>query len=135
MNPKSIVTAYEVCNMTPEEISEAEGLELETVKMVLGQYSASFKMGVREGTVEDVSDSEYRQILGAYKQLALYSDSDFVRERAMRQLINEKKGRNDNKRSSKQILKTNILLVNQMLVQARDQKGEVKLPVIELEPA
>mgnify|MGYP001567465887 CR=1 FL=1 len=130
MNPTSIVTAYEVCKMSPEEIAEAEGLELETVKMALKQYSRAYVAGIKNGKEDDVSDAEYTQLLGAYKQLALYSDSDFVRERALRQLINEKKGRNDNKKTSKSILRTNILMVNEMIVQARSSSGRVNLPKI-----
>lgn len=133
MNPTSIVTAYEVCNMSPDEIAEAEGLELEVVKLALKQNSRIFNAGIKGGQEEDITDAEYKQILGKYKELALYSESDFVRERASRQLINEKKGRNDLKKSQRSLLRTNILMVNNMIVQARQSKQSVKLPTIDVE--
>lgn len=126
MNSTSIVTGYEVCDMSPEEIAEAEGLDLETVKITLKHHSMKYRKDVKQGRTEDVSEDEYEQILTAYKELALYSDSDFVKERALRQLMNEKKGRNDPK-SRGQHLRINVLQVNNLIRQARGEKKELEV--------
>lgn len=129
MNPTTIKTAYEELELTPEEIAEDQGLELGAVKACLKQNSPKFNRGVKSGTEEDISDEEYKQILGAYKQLALYSENDFVRERSLRQLINEKKGRLDKKEITS--LKVNVILVNQMIQQTRAAKQAALNPAQE----
>lgn len=132
---QQIVKAYEVANMSPEEIHDSfcPDIEVETIKATLFQFSRKWKeengiknvngvLQTKEGvTLEDVSDGEFEQIKAAYKDLALHSDSDEIRSRALKWLWNEKKKRNDPK-SKQQLPSVNfsISVFNQHLLQARE---------------
>jgi len=87
-----IVAAYEEYDMQPDEIAEMLKWDVKTVRIALAKSSPKFQNELRGEKVEDISDVEYKQILNGYKQLALYSEVDSVRERASKTLIGMKKG-------------------------------------------
>jgi hypothetical protein len=90
----SIVASYEKLGLTPEQIAASFGWELEAVKLILAANSSQYRKSTEgDCIIGDISDAEYKDILLAYKQIALYSEVDSVRERALRNLIDEKKGR------------------------------------------
>lgn len=129
---QAIVTAYEVCGLTPSEIALQEDLEVEAVKSVLLQFSAKFRKEGEQpsfqqqsnGLVEsvdpepEITSDEYRAMWAAYKEIALYSEVDSVRERALRFALEEKKGRNKARVKALQdnaVKGNNILVLNQIL--------------------
>jgi hypothetical protein len=128
---KVIITSYEVCKLSPEEIAEQEGLELESVKAVLLQSSTLYKehlQNCKGQDKEDISDNEYEVLLDAYKSLALNTEQENVKEKALRFLINEKKGRNSASDLVKNV-KVSVLHFNQQLKQARKHKE-----IIDMDP-
>lgn len=142
---QTIVTAYEVCGLSPEEIAAQEDLEVESVKAVLLQFSMDYrknttavavttiKPSVEEDTEEpttvdpepEISPEEYKTMWDAYKQLALYSEVDAVRERALRFALEEKKGRNSARIRALAGASgnKNVLLLNQVLRKVKQING------------
>jgi hypothetical protein len=126
-----IIAMYETAEMTAEEIAMDEGLEVEVVKATLLQGSGVYRSqsrgasGSKEGEKASeeepfMTEDEFRQVKAAYKQIALDGDVDSgVRERALRNLINEHKGRNDTVNLVKNGGNINILMLNESLLKAR----------------
>ena len=133
----AIISDYENNSATPEQIAESLELELSAVKATLLQYSSRFRdmLQIRPersevlkeqalGFAKDepaFSKDELQEVLGAYKQLAMYSEHDHVRERALRNIINEAKGRNDVRKE--RVVQNggtiNIVTLNNLIVEAR----------------
>jgi len=109
--------------MTTEQIAVEVGLEEIAVKACLSSYSSLYNDQMSsEKEEEDISDEEFAQIKMAYKQL-MFSEDDRVKEKALRFLWDEKKGRN--KQKDTLILnagKINILAFNDRLIKARQAK-------------
>lgn len=122
MNNQSVITAYETCDLSVEEIAEEFQLDPLAVRMTLRGYSQLYRMREKEGkeTKPDVDDEEYQQILTSYKQIALYSDNDAIREKACRRLMDEKKGRLD--RNGGGGLKVNVGKINMIIQQTREAR-------------
>ncbi len=121
-----IVAAYETCEVTPEEIAEQFGIELETVKIALLQ-SPKYRESIKQGEEEDVTQDEYKAILHEYKSLAFSTRDDGVKEKSLRFLINEKKGRNS---TNAALLKGsgvvfNILQINASIAKTRQQLAKL----------
>jgi hypothetical protein len=125
---QEIITCYETLGLSPDAIAAEYGYELESIKAVLLSFSKLYRE--REKLVkaeanqvkEDISEGEYEEILSAYKTLALTSDNDHVRERALRNLIDEKKGRNNPRNLVKNDRTINVIVFNQNLIKARQAK-------------
>ena len=86
---EGLKVAYETLGLTVEQIAEQQELEVSEVRAVLWQVSRKFKQDT--GAAIESSD----EIEELYKDLAKHSSVDAVREKALRFLINEKRGRND----------------------------------------
>ena len=86
---EGLKVAYETLGLSVEQIAEQQDLEVAEVRAVLWQVSRKFKQDTGE-TLE--AEDEIEEL---YKDLAKHSSVDAVREKALRFLINEKKGRND----------------------------------------
>ena len=123
----AIVSDYEQNGASPEQIAQDQDLDITAVKATLLQFSSKYRDTLQDKKSalvekEDVTEDEYSEILAAYKNLALYSDNDFLRERALRNLINERKGRNDPK-VKEQVVKSggtiNVFTLNEYIVEAR----------------
>lgn len=100
---QQIVFSYESLGHTSAEIAmmfEAylEGGEEEVMK-VLSEHSTQYSATLREkqSAAErgEASDEELATLLSEYRVLSRSSDNDLVKERALKFLINERKGRND----------------------------------------
>jgi hypothetical protein len=121
---QDILNLYEQ-GLSPECIAEDLGWEVEAVKAILGSQSTLYRSKIKSGEeCEDITDEEYRELLKAYKSVAIYSDVDAVRERALRFLINERKGRNDNEG----ILRGgnfNITLINAHIKNAKQEMKRI----------
>lgn len=120
-----IIAMYESEEMTPEEIAMDEDLEVEVVKAALLQGSTAYRRAMRGSEDSDkeepfMTGEEFRQIKAAYKNIALNEEVDAgVRERALRNLINEHKGRNDVANLVKNGGNVNLIMLNESLLKAR----------------
>ena len=114
-----------------EEIAESLGLELDAVKICLAGISKSRRKAEREDK-EDVSRDDLDIYFAAYKDIALNSDNQFLREKALRYLIDEGKGRNQTKNALGKIGGNgiNILVLNNSLKSLRE--NNVAMPTIEV---
>jgi|KBSSwiStaDraftv2_1062776.scaffolds.fasta_scaffold06488_9 hypothetical protein len=88
-----IVTAYETLGLNIEEISEQLDIDYDDVKVQLWENSKSYRNSLQNDS--DTSEDKYQELLRMYETLARNSDVDSVREKALRNLINEYRGRND----------------------------------------
>ncbi len=86
---ESIKVAYEVLELSLSQIAEQQDLTEGEVHSILWAVSPKFKKDFG-GTTSSEDD-----LLEHYKHLALSSPVDAVREKALRFLIDERKGRND----------------------------------------
>jgi hypothetical protein len=99
---ESIVTLYEVNNLTVEEIAEVESLGVVEVKQLLAQYSRVYRERLVRGNgsgsgngkkgEEEITEAEMLEIMTS---LARSSENDNVRLAAAKYVRDELKGRND----------------------------------------
>lgn len=123
-----IVAAYEVCNLTPEEISREYGYDLTAVKMVLTQCSRQFvnQFCGRDASKEEDKEADalftkedMRNAADVYRTLSREAESEVVRLKASEFIINERKGRNDVK-VIQNAPKVNIVMINEQIIRARE---------------
>lgn len=129
-----VVTAYEECGMSAEEIAEDLGFEIEAVKMILLQHSQQFSDKAlsknpltKELEVRDeqlFSQRDVKVACGTIKELCASSEVDSVRFKAAEFIINEAKGRNDLKALKEN--KFNIVMISETMRQARQGIAEAK---------
>ncbi len=129
---QEIVLLFDEQKLTTEEIASALELDVNYVEGVLQEFSGSFKEETRQLAKinpEDISDNEYQDYLRRYKNLALSTENEYLIEKALRHLMNEKKGRNEiaallevRKGSNVAI---NINIFNESLTAARIQTEKV----------
>lgn len=84
-----VVAAYEQLGLTVEQIAEQMEMEVGQVKSLLYQLSTRYKQELG-GSIDNTDE-----LVKLYEDLARSSPCDAVREKALRFLIDEKKGRND----------------------------------------
>ena len=116
-----IITLYEQ-GASIEEIAAELCLDISAIKVTLIQGSQKYRDMLREKEIKNadiVSDGEMKELVNAYKNVALYSEIDSVKERALRFLINERKGRNDIGILQKSNVNVNIF--NQHINMARER--------------
>lgn len=131
-----IKTAYEVNGMSPQQIAEAEDLDLAAVKGALMQGSSKYRkdcgLDVNEGDDGlNFTDEELRQVNRAIFELAMASEDEHIRTKNLHYIRDDKKGR---KESARQLGNTtfNILQFNEQLQQARERATLVKQKLIEV---
>lgn len=95
---QQIVFAYEMLRLTPGQIAEqfAEYGETEgSVLAVLANESPLYKETLRHKTSNASTDDELKELEAEYRLLARTTDNPVVKERCLKYLIEEKKGRNN----------------------------------------
>lgn len=128
-----VVQLYETEGMTPEQIAEVMGIEVEVVKTLLLQTSMSFRAAVQKDN-SLVSEELLQDMFHAYIGLARGAESDAVREKATRHIINLGMKVNKGLGSTDAIVQTarqgggniNIYMLNQQLQKARSVLAQVK---------
>ncbi len=116
-----IVTCFETLGMSPEQIAEAEQLELVAVKAILYQCSGAYRESIKAGAANlDFSDVELQEANAVIAQLMRYSEDDGLRYRAAKYLRDDKKGRRD-RLSGLKSLNINITQINAHLGQVAKQ--------------
>lgn len=130
-----LVRAYEQDGVQPGELAEAYALDPALVKSILAQKSAQYRMvcaSEGNGEAYDVfSAEEYARVRKAYFSLAMDTKTTppGVRERALRNIINEVKGRNDLE-AALNVTNVNILHLNKRLQAADDTKNKAREAVL-----
>ena len=118
----ALKTAYEEEQMTPEEISEARGLDITAVKSGLMQCSTKFRRDCgKEG--EDQSNlnfsvDEQERIKRSLFDLAMSTDDENLRFKALVYCRDDAKGRKDVVKTM-QGSNVNILMINERMKQVR----------------
>lgn len=133
INNEQIKQMYEELDMSPEEIAISEGWEVEAVKAALiavsSQYRGALSNGVNTSQSkhphEYISDEEERTLFDAYKWLALNGEQEGVRAKVIRDLIAEKRGRNDIAKVVKGT-QVNVVLINDSIRKAREAIKRIK---------
>lgn len=152
---QSILVDWEQNNTPLEVIAEFQDLEPEVIKAVLLRHSKKYRdqltgdskeggaAKTKEEIAENLRQEEINELEGAYKQLALYTDNEHIKERALRHLINDRKGRLDKKvgpgTSVVKNTKINVMVLNDTIKRSRQGKilkqiGDLSKGVLELEP-
>src|SRR3990167_291273 len=97
-----IVFAYESLGLTPEQITEQFEEMVGGLGEVVGilaegsvKYRASLNLREEELTQDTQNGEELSLLLHEYRILSKIAENDLVKERALKFLINEHKGRND----------------------------------------
>lgn len=124
-----VLTAYEQCNMSPEDISLDLGYALEAVKLCLLQNSKKYKALVttKDGDFanrELFDENDVALAKRTMKELCIASEVDSVRFKAAEFIINEKMGRNDVK--ALQATGVSISQFNDMMQKARSAMEAAK---------
>ena len=126
---QQIVTAYEKCGLTVEDIAENYELEPGAVQAVLASDSHKYRMDVKAGeggvSKEDVTADEMVEMLSIIKSIAREqrNENPSVAEKAARFVYNEGKGRNN--LTGLMSTGVNVLVINQRLVGMRQAREKV----------
>lgn len=126
----SSVLALHNQGLNDEEIAESLDLELDSVKICLASLSKTRRKAEREEKKEDITSDELDSFFKAYKDIALNSENEYLREKALRYLIAEAKGYNQTKNTLGKMGAggINILVLNNSLKSLKD----IQLPSIDV---
>jgi hypothetical protein len=124
---------YEKQNMAPEQIAEALGLEVDSVKFTLASASGKYRRAIDgDKTFEQTVMAEAVSVIG---ELLYDTDNPNIRLKAAKFVINENKGRHDV--DAVKNLNINVNVFNMQLKQAREQLKRAKeangAPVVDVE--
>ncbi len=142
---QQIVTAYEECGMSPEDIAQDLGFELSAVKMILLQHSQAFS----DAALTRANDAETGKTVVVFNE-DVFSKSDFaaatatmarlldaevesVRFKAAEYIINEVKGRNDVKALVSNNF--NLVMVSETMRKAREAMNRARGKTLEAQLA
>ena len=127
----AIKTAYEQENMSPEEISASQELDVVAVKAALCQCSVVYRRacGMEEGSKNEdglnFSDDELRRVNEVIMDLALSAEDPHLRFKAATYVRDDKKGR-------KEVIKNlnnggfNIITINERIEKIRGISEGIK---------
>lgn len=111
--------------VSPEEIAETLGMETAAVKATLLSVSNVYRRRVngKDSAVEEaVSPDEFSQIKEAYFSMALDGDTHpHVKEKMLRFLWNEHKGRNELVQKTPTGPGINLVVLNNQIQQAKER--------------
>ncbi len=120
-----LVTLFEDCGLTPEQISQDQEIDISVVKLALSQHSTIYRAALREQE-ETFSEDEYTAAKQAIASL-IYAEDEATRLRASKFIVDEVKGRNAivSKRTGAILgngtpTTFNILIINQQMQRARE---------------
>jgi hypothetical protein len=125
----ALKTAYEEEQMTVEEIAESRELDLSAVKAGLMQCSAKYRRAC--GKEEEETDSlnfsreEQQRIKDALYDLALSTEDEHLRFKALVYCRDDAKGRKDVVKDMKGA-NFNILMINERMKQVRQITDKLK---------
>ena len=116
---RQIVSAFETCGMTVDEIAEDQELEPLAVKAVLMQFSSAYKQEVKSQQTEDVefSAEDHQTAVDIIRNTAKYAEDEKLAFKAATYIRDDKKGRLD---AIRQLggLNINVLQFNETMKKA-----------------
>ena len=130
----TIVTSYELLELTPAQIGEQEGLETASVEAILSLHSQKWKSNLRVPApkIESVVDEGFGQLYAKTEvdlakevlvSLALSSEVDRVKYEASKFILNEAQGRHKRRKPNAIITGgVNIFVFNEQLKRARESR-------------
>jgi hypothetical protein len=131
----TIVTMFELHGLEPSAIAADQELEEIVVKATLLQNSSKYRelcKSEENAEHEYVTKEETQEFVEAYKRIARYTEDDYIKERALKNLINmglkvnEGLGVQDTRKLLKEFAGSgNILNLNMIIQQARAAKEKV----------
>jgi hypothetical protein len=123
----AIKTAFEVEEMTPQEISECMGLDVIAVKSCLLNYSTRYRKLCNEAPEEEdtlnYTREEQQRIKDVIMDLAMGAESEKLRFEAAVYIRDDAKGRKDRNNN---LPTTNVLVLNNILKQGREMADKIK---------
>lgn len=122
---EQIVTAFEVNQMSPEEIASEFDCEVAAVKSVLMQSSSLYRKACKSDDSLTFTDDEARQALQAISNIVRYSEDEHLKLRAAIYIRDDKKGRLDVVKASTG-LNINLIAVNDQMRRALDAVAKAK---------
>lgn len=121
---QQIVTAYDECSLSVDEITEQFGIEREAVLVVLSRFSAEYNGKVKSGEETNmISEDELATLKGVLMDLATTSECDAVKFSAAKFMFNEGRGRNNPKHLANigKNVTVNVIQINEMLKQGQSR--------------
>lgn len=128
LNNMQAVLLYEQHGLTVEEVAAEMGVGIPSVKVILTRHSSKYRKDCGISNQPTVDEDEYQEFLRAYKNIALDPGTkEVTREKSLRFLIQEHKGRNDKssqdgRRRNNGLIKIgelNINYLNQVMEKAK----------------
>lgn len=145
LNQQQVVTTYEDCGATPEQIADAMQMELPAVKLALMQGSARYRRSLEPNASivttggepahlrKPFTDDEEVKIKNAILELGLTAVNEGVRLKALIFCHNEQRGRNDIQKGDVSHANVNITMVNTIMQKAREAVEAGRNKIIEME--
>lgn len=92
-----VIVAYETLGLSVEQIAGQLDMELGEVVASLQKYSRKYQSETRhaDGPNPEIEGTEYNTLKRRYELLSEFAEDEHVREKALRWLMNEARGRND----------------------------------------
>jgi hypothetical protein len=116
---RQIVSAFETCGMSPDEIAEDQELEPLAVKACLMQFSPMYKNELKNAKEQEVefSADDHVAAVDVIRNIAKYSEDERLQLKAATYIRDDKKGRLD---AIKQLggLNINVLQFNETMKKA-----------------
>lgn len=121
MISEAIKSLYESESLTPEQISEALEMEVESVKIALLQRSSKYRQDIKTNKDDkDFTDDELETAKVAIAR-CMNAEDQHLAFKAAKFVFDERKGRN-NVRSLVKNLNLNVTLINEQMTKAREAK-------------
>lgn len=137
---QEVVTMFETCGLTLEQIVKDTGYDITTVKSILTQYSAAFRQDSKTDVSLQYSEDEAQEAKEVILNVMRYAETVDGQEdarlkfKAACRIIDENKGRLD---VAKQVqgLNINIIQFNEQLEKVRQAKERTLSRVHDIETA
>ena len=136
-NIEQIKTAYEVLNLSPQQIAEDQDLDIVAVKSALIQASSKYRKdcGHEPEEVDDglnFTNEDLRHVNAEILQLALGAESEELRGKMCMYVRDDKKGRKEVIKAVQNNTTFNLLNFNEQLREARSAANSLKQKLINI---
>jgi hypothetical protein len=125
-----VITLWEDCGMSVEQIAQDEGLEIGAIKASLLMFSAKYRAESKEKVELDFTDDELVVANRTLVQTMTNTDDENLKVRCARYIRQDKKGRLDKQTFGK--LNINVYQFNLDMQKARKALESAKEKVIEM---
>lgn len=109
---KRIVNSFETLGLTPEQISDSEGVALAIVKSCLFQSSSMYRKEAKKTDEYKFTKDECREMRQLILQTARESEDEHLAHKARVFVINDYEGRLDTEKNVQQLGTVNVINFN-----------------------